>query len=152
LTTLVYDGKTLATDSCVSSNGLKFGSINKIIKLDDGRHFTGAGTISLLYAVASWLNGKTDMPEIDEDDQFVGIIVAKDGSASEVTNGLRIHPTCIPWTGGSGEHIAMTAIICGKDAVGAVEVACKLDCLSSGPINSVNIKGNESNVKIKRKT
>lgn len=140
LTTIAYDGTTLATDSQMSSGNLRFGKVNKIIKLKDGRRFAFAGDHALAYAVADWLNGGTK-PERADSEEHQGIIVALDGSVVEVSTELRLAPACVPWAGGSGESIALTAMHCGKTAKEAVEVACKLDKHSGLPVNVFRPKG-----------
>lgn len=140
MTTIAYDGKTLATDSCITSGGMKFGTLNKIIKLKTGNYLTGAGSIDILYAVADWLNGTGEIPVLGPEDSFCGILVAPSGEAQEISTNLRLVPACIPWTGGSGEHIAMAVLKCGHDAVKAIEIACQLDIMTSGPINTITIK------------
>ncbi len=37
---------------------------------------------------------------------------------------------------GSGADFAIAALACGKDALGAVEIACQLDCFSGGVITT----------------
>ena len=134
MTSIAYDGVTLATDSQVSAGNLRFGKTNKIIKLNDGRRFAFAGDYALAYAVADWLNGGTK-PDREDSEEHQGIVVALDGSAVEVSSELRLAPACVPWAGGSGEAIALTAMHLGKTAIEAIEVACKLDKHSGLPVN-----------------
>ena len=141
MTTLAYDGITLATDSQVVSGGLRFGKMNKIIKLNDGRRFAIAGDPSVIPAIADWLNGFGDKPELDKTEKVRGILVSPDGTATEISNNLRLWSACVPWTAGSGEDFAMTAMHCGKTAKEAVELACKLDTTSGLPVNVFRPKG-----------
>lgn len=39
-----------------------------------------------------------------------------------------------PWAWGSGMDFAIAALACGKDAVGAVEIACRFDIHSGGEV------------------
>lgn len=52
---------------------------------------------------------------------------------------LRCFPACVPWAGGTGETIAMTAMRCGKTAQEAVELACEMDIYTSGPLQTVTV-------------
>jgi len=141
MTTIAFDGKTLATDSLIGSGDMRFGYQSKLFKLNDGRVFAYAGNSAFAYAVMDWLNSnmRDDMkPTLGNDDDFIGIIVGEDG-AFEVSKGLIIWPACIPWAGGSGEKIAMTAMFLRRSAVNAVKVAIKLDKHTGGEVHSVTI-------------
>lgn len=59
-------------------------------------------------------------------------IVAKDKGDTRASISLQVTPYAI----GSGGLIARTAMHCGKDARGAVQVAIDLDCYSGGRIDS----------------
>lgn len=137
MTTLAFDGKILAADTRVTtSSGMVFGNTEKIISLDDGRLLAGCGSISVLHAVASWLNGG-EKPKLEDGESFEGILINAGGSghiAQEITNEMRLYPACIPWASGTGEQFAMTAMRCGKNAAEAVEVAMQLDIYSGGNV------------------
>lgn len=137
MTTIAYDGRVLAADSLVTCGTMRFGHTEKIIKLNDGRYFAMAGSIELSALIASWLNGETEKPELKADDKCNGIVVSPNGKAFELSNSLRIFPACIPWAGGSGDQVAMTAMRCGKDAEAAVRLACEMDIYSGMPVSAV---------------
>lgn len=139
MTTIAFDGKTLATDSLITSGTLAFGKSKKLYKLKDGRHVALCGTVSLVPEILAWLNGEGDIPEPIEEEAVGGLLVDKEGNAFEISRSMRLFPACVPWAGGSGENIAMTAMYLGKTAVEAVAVACKLDTKSREPIDSVVI-------------
>lgn len=138
MTTITFDGKTLAADTLVTSGSLAFGHMTKIHKLKGGGHVAMCGALAVAPEVIAWLEGG-DKPTLSEEEEFGGLFVDKRGNAFEISGNLRLHPACVPWAGGSGEHIAMAAMLCGKDAFEAVEVACKLDTKSREPIDSVRI-------------
>jgi hypothetical protein len=137
MTTIAFDGKTLATDSLVSSSGIVFGLVNKIHKLKDGRHVAFCGDFAPTPELIAWLNGG-DKPELGDNESVGGIVVGPLG-AFEISASLRLFPACIPWAGGSGEVIAMTAMRCGKTAAQAVEIACTTDLTSRLPVHKVKI-------------
>jgi hypothetical protein len=139
MTTIAWDGKTLAADTLVTANGMAFGKAKKIHKLKDGRYFALCGSFSVEPAVIEWLNGG-EKPQILDVEGVGGIVVEKNGRAFEFGRAYRLFPACVPWAGGSGEQIAMTAMKCGKTAVEAVKVACKLDIHTREPVDYIRIK------------
>lgn len=133
MTTLAFDGKTLCTDSQISSGNLVFGNAEKILKLKDGSVVACAGSTSMWPAIVAWLDGG-DRPEPREGESFTGIRVFIDGSAHEIGKELRPFPACVPWSAGTGEMIAMTAMRLGKSSREAIEIACQLDVWSGLPV------------------
>jgi len=140
MTTIAYDGTTLAVDSLVTFGSLAFGTGKKLFKLKDGGFVAFSGNMSLVPEVLSWLQGG-DKPVPGEDEDVNGLMIDKKGVAWEFGTDLRLFPACIPWAGGSGYCVALTAMRCGKTAVQAVEVACEMDIRTRGPIQSVKLKG-----------
>jgi hypothetical protein len=139
MTTIAYDGKTLAVDSQATAGSTVFGEANKLFPLDDGRYAAFAGCLSVFPEVVAWLNGEGEMPELNDEEPFGGIIVSPDGSALEITKNMRIFPASIPWSGGSGEVIAFAAMHSGKTAEEAVELACTLDIYTGKPVASWSV-------------
>lgn len=140
MTTIAYDGKTICTDSQVSSRDVRFGTTTKLWKLESGALFAVAGDIALGYAVMLWLDQKAEKPTSTDDEQVAGILIETDGSAWEYSGkAIRRFPACVPWATGSGEVIAMTAMRCGKTAREAVELACEMDANTSGPVQTAVI-------------
>ncbi len=140
MTTIAYDGVTLATDSRVTSDGMVFGSVCKIITLDNGGLLASAGDICLAHAVADWLNGNTDKPQVSDKPNYMGLLLDPKAAAMEITQDMNVFPACVPWAGGSGEAYAMTAMLCGKSAIEAVKIACKLDIYSGLPVHHARHK------------
>lgn len=138
MTTIAYDGITLAVDSQLTSNTLVFGNVNKIMKLRDGCYFVGAGEWEGCCAIALWLNGG-EKPTIKEEESVLGVLIEKGKVPFEITGALSFYPMCIPWAGGSGQQIAMTAMKCGKTAKEAVQLACKLDIYTGGRVRTVTL-------------
>jgi hypothetical protein len=137
MTTIAYDGKTLATDSQLSCQNLKFGTVPKIFDLKDGSVGAFCGDYEMVEAIINWLNGDAEKPEPNEKYSASGIMIPKDGSGPiEITCRYNTFKTCTPWAGGSGDVIALTAMKCGKSAIEAVEIACELDMNSGGPVQS----------------
>lgn len=131
MTTIAWDGKTLAADRCrVSGRGMK----QPIQKLRVcGRFvFGGTGDLADLEAVARWLRAGArwrDRPKVDGD-QSGGLVVDSKTLKLYLLQGdpatlceLPIGPASV----GSGSPYAAAAMACGKDACAAVVVAAKFD-------------------------
>ncbi len=134
MTTIAYDGKTLCTDSLVTAGSLACGEGRKIHRLTNGAVAAVCGDWHLAHDVVQWLDGNGDKPVPHESESIGVLLIELDGSAWEYGSRLRRAPACVPWTGGSGEAVAMAAMRCGKTAREAVELACQLDVYSGGPV------------------
>lgn len=139
MTTIAYDGITLAADSLVTSGSTAFGKTNKIYRLRDKGYVALAGNIAYHPEIVDWLNG-APMPEVKEGVVFSGLHISPEGVAEEFGESLKKCPACVPWAGGSGEAFALAGLALGLNAVEAVKLACKLDIYSRGPVRSVKIK------------
>lgn len=135
MTTIAYDGKTLATDSLTTAGDTAFGSSKKIHKLKDG-WVALCGDVSWELDVIAWLNGGPT-PVLGENDNVGGLVIRKKGEVFEFGRNLRLFHACVPWAGGSGESFALAALSLGYNAEQAVELACKLDIRSGGAIQKV---------------
>lgn len=138
ITTVAFDGKTLAADTLITNGDHVFGRASKIHHLQDGRVLAASGAMDFIHAVIDWLNGG-EKPVKTEDDAFLGILIYPNGSAKEISSQLRLWPACLPWAAGTGEQYALAAMRCGKDAIGAVEIAMQMDIYSGGEVESINI-------------
>ena len=139
MTTIAYDGKTLAADSRMTSGNMVFSnSAEKIFELKDGSLLALCGDFSLYGEVIDWFNGG-DMPVVKEGEEIGGIHVFPDGVAEEFGRNLRLMPAKAPWAGGSGEPYAMTALMLGCSAAEAVKVACQLDTRSGLPVQQYRV-------------
>lgn len=142
MTTVAFDGITLAVDSQMSSGHLKFGFTNKLFTLYDDRLVAFTGDSALIHQAITYLNSDMEKPfDIKDGDEMGGIVIAPNG-VFEFDKHLRMFPACVPWAGGSGETIALTAMHLGKSAVEAVEIACKLDKHSGLPVKAAVISIN----------
>lgn len=140
MTTIAFDGKTLCVDSQITSGHLLFGAATKLWRLESGALLAMSGDAGLCHEVMLWLDKKGDKPSPGENESACGIMVEADGSTWECgSKPLRCFPACVPWAGGTGETIAMTAMRCGKTAQEAVELACEMDIYTSGPLQTVTV-------------
>jgi len=136
VTTIAFDGKTLAADSQTS---LYKGRAVKIHRLNDGSLYGASGNLSEGVAVRLWLNDPAlPMPKVA--DSFHAILI-RDGQLFALENDLTLVPyQCKYFAVGSGREYAMAAMLLGKTAREAVEVAIQLDINSGGEIQSLPLE------------
>ena len=145
MTTIAWDGKTLAVDSMVTSGGIVTSIDQKKLFTDVGQYKAVAisGSIVCMNALIEWIkNGEEgDPPKMEEYDSIM--CVDKDGrmltfwhhSSREPQNNSGIT------SGGNGWEIALGAMEAGANAVEAVEIACKLNIYTGGKVQSYTFEG-----------
>lgn len=135
MTTIAFDGKTLATDSQITFGDMRAGYVNKISKVIGGV-FASAGNQEDDAAAVAWFNtGRKDpRPTLSA---LIGLFIPSDGSAPQEFN-EKLVPMPIPnfpWVAGTGKRFALAAMLAGKDAAEAVKIAIQLDIYSGGDVN-----------------
>lgn len=139
MTTIAWDGKTLAADSMVTGNGMRIGRITKAYRV--GRLLVGlAGTVGLAQAFLHWLaeGAKGDPPSMKaEDGDAEVMVVLPDGRIATFDKYGRDQMASTQYAIGSGGRFALGAMAAGADARRAVEIASELDCFSGGPITTL---------------
>lgn len=147
MTTVAYDGRFLAADGRSTIGNLISGkAVKKIFPMTiiaNGAEvqgvLAGAGSFQTLTIVKNHLE-RNDLfeseliPEIDPG-SFQGLLVLETGEVYDLEDKLVPLPAEIPAAVGSGTDYAMAAMVVGKSAVAAVEVACELDVYSGGKIS-----------------
>jgi 20S proteasome alpha/beta subunit len=141
MTTIVFDGKTLAVDSQVTSGSVIVGVRNKI--QDIGGYFVaGCGNTDGIDLVVGYLlKGKERPSGLSASDADVVFVNKETGEAFRAFGDtLVMSKAVIPFFGGSGAEIAQGAYQLCKDPVKALKVAMKLDVFTGGPINTITIQ------------
>lgn len=147
MTTVAYDGRFLAADGRSTVGNMISGkAVKKIFPMTiiaNGAEvqgvLAGAGSFQTVNIVKSHLE-RNDLfeseliPEI-EPGSFQGLLILETGEVYDLEDKLIPLPAEIPVAIGSGTDYAMTAMVVGKSAVAAVEVACELDVYSGGKIS-----------------
>lgn len=153
MTTVAFDGRFLVSDGRSIMGSMISGSKTKKIFLIENAVFegvkqqlvyTGAGVFEKVLLVKKWLEEGNDMTGSLEDqilpavagDEFEGLFITQDGRIFTIESGL------IPLeladgrliAIGSGTTFAYTALLCGKTAVQAIEMACDLDMGTGGEL------------------
>lgn len=140
MTTLAYDGKTLAADRQITKGGARWSRTKKIHQLADGRWFAGAGSLDQCIAVRNWLDSGADPDEAPNADEFEALIVDPDGRVFCIGDGLQISEVEAPVAMGSGEQFAMMAMRCGANAREAVERTSEFDTNTCAVVDAVEVK------------
>ncbi len=139
MTTIAYDGKTVAADRLMF-DGQFASECTKLFKLPDGSLYAGAGRCSDTIAVRTWIEcGMPEdcVPEI-ADDASLYLLVQKDG-ATLFENTLIPIPINPPYAIGSGSAMAMAAMKLGKTAKQAVECASGLDVYTGRGVDAMKV-------------
>ena len=139
MTTIVWDGHTLAVDSQMT-NGNSKSIVEKLFKLEGHGAVAGTGRIADLLAFRDWVlrcMPQEARPVLLEKDVFIGF-------HAHLENGL---PVCDRYWGnfasdrllgptaeGSGRDFALAAMRMKADSYGAVYVACQYDIYTCPPI------------------
>lgn len=137
MTTIAWDGKTLAGDTRCVAGGFCFGTV-KIWRLTDGRLFGGSGNAEDCEAVRHWLEHPQEPKPTVKD--FAGIVISPDGRCHRVEDKLFIFEVTTPFHAvGSGRDYAMAAMHYGIPAVDAVRLACIYDAYTGGEITELQL-------------
>lgn len=141
MTTIVFDGKTLAVDSQVTSGSVIVGLRNKIQEIG-GYFVAGCGSTDCIDLVVEYLLGGKEKPSgLSANDADVLFVNKETGEAFRAFGDtLVMSKAVIPFFGGSGAEIAQGAYQVCNDPIKALKVAMKLDVYTGGPINMVKIE------------
>lgn len=140
MTTIAWDGKTLAAERQITASTEISCFAKKIRKTLDGRLIGAAGTLGATDALLDWLESGGERPEFLEEKQHA--------------EAIEIHPNGDVWFHaqfhkskvcrgkhalGSGSSYALAAMECGKNAKDAVKIAIKFDANSGGKIDTLTL-------------
>jgi hypothetical protein len=149
MTTIAWDGKTLATDSRrVSGDTVECDNDQKLY-LNVGGYLAVAesGCCFTSGKIFDWIkNNKTgEFPKIENKDENAASIVCVTDKGSVVVyrydgEGMPIHYNDA-MADGSGWQIALGAMDAGAGAMEAIEIAVKRDINSGGGVQSYTFKG-----------
>jgi hypothetical protein len=136
MTTVAFDGESLAVDSQANTDdGYKF-VVAKLQRLRDGSFFAGCGDLQNCLAVAAWLDeGQGPKPVLAS--SFVGLHVYTDKATVRC---VRYETTLIPFevqaghAVGAGRDFAVAAMAMGKTSAESVLLACQFNCFTGPPV------------------
>lgn len=140
MTTIAWDGETLAVDSQMSTGGIICRPIKKIVKIKDS-WLAYAGDLSDFEAFKEWFRDGSKLeekPSISEDG-FSGIVLNSKGLWEYE---YKLFPIKVidkeSW--GSGSTLALAVMDHGATAREAVKYAATRDVWTGGKIQTVKIK------------
>lgn len=139
MTTIAWDGKTLAVDSKETANGTIISTSRKKLYLDQGQYKAVAisGDLVDCLNIIDWIasGGLGDKPAIPEGSSIIAI--------DECGRAYRYISPCLirleikaPYGDGSGYELVLGAMDAGATAVEAVKIACKRDVYTGGRVRS----------------
>ena len=139
MTTIAWDGRTLAADSLgVLGDSLKVVS-HKLMCFPDGRLLGCCGRMSDKMLVCEWLLHGGEKPLLD--DSFAAILVEPTGQAFRLEESLVFITMHEPFHAcGSGRDFAIAAMALGKTACEAVALAMQFDPWTGGAVEWLTLK------------
>ncbi|MEY4760671.1 MAG: hypothetical protein RLZZ200_527 [Pseudomonadota bacterium] len=144
MTTVAWDGHTLAADSQVTFGNL-VGHCTKAVKLEDGRLLASSGFAEDHFQVKQWLetgglrgprHEDPEQPVLDKD--YTGILIDGDGAWVIQSNLIRWPLPRKHWAIGSGRDFAIAAMHLGRTAAEGVAIACEFDANTALPVVEVS--------------
>lgn len=133
MTTITWDGHTLATDRAMESRGV-LSETTKIVECPTPQNgwppgaFAGAGNVAYLTQYAMWINGIAQMPtcpEAEADNQC-GLYVTSTGYCwLAMKRGVLVESRAGMEADGSGFEFALACMVCGKTARQAIELTAE---------------------------
>lgn len=138
MTTVAFDGKTLAADTMVTVGGsATYGAI-KIGRAVDGSLIGQCGNMAHAQAFLEWYNGERKMLP-STCDNYTALIIKPDGEVRvyEGNEGMYYIERSPYVAIGSGQDFAQSAMELGFNAVRAVELAIKMDINTGGKVDTL---------------
>ena len=129
MTTIAWDGKTLAADRQAHHGPSNTKYECKKLRVLNGRAIAGAGMKCLIDAMTDWITYGGDLPEACKQGEYT-VVVASAENECEVYEGAPIPlkiPAGVKLAWGSGAQAAMAAMECGKNAEEAIVIASRVD-------------------------
>ena len=149
MTTVAWDGKTLAADTLITDNwGLReFRS--KIVR---GKGWV-AGCAGETHQIAKWRKAVEDLrfdqvielgvPDWHKDDNDPAILITDGNGSYRSVGGIFMQNNRPYWAVGSGRDFALAAMCCHVNAEGAVRVAMEFNNGTGGDVETVTLTGSE---------
>lgn len=126
MTCIATDGKTMAGDGLSASGSMVISrSMVKVFHLEDGRVIGVTGNRSDYQPLIDFLNDPaSDAPSfLVTEDPPIGLVIDPDGNAWRVEGASQPYRVDLPATLGSGEEVALGAMLRGATPREAVAVA-----------------------------
>lgn len=142
MTTIAFDGKTIAGDSRITYENEIVGDYDTKVSLIDRANyvFGFAGTRSMKNAAERWIMGGCTKDNHPKDGDWSALVMHVYGNqqcmlyTNTTPYGAYVQA---PFAIGSGDKYAVAAMHCGKTAAEAVSIAAKLDPFTGGEVISL---------------
>jgi ATP-dependent protease HslVU (ClpYQ) peptidase subunit len=143
MTTIAWDGKTLAGDRKVTTgSGIHDCNTTKIVKRKDGALCGTGGTTALCYAFQKWFlkGGKGKLPTLKEgQDELNAIIISPDGKLT-IYDPAGFFEAYAPFYAiGTGYELALGAMAMGAKADVAVRIASQFDSKTGTEVDTLEL-------------
>jgi hypothetical protein len=147
MTTIAFDGETLAADRGSWSNGLHQ-AVRKAYRVTapDGRRFLVAlaGDGAFAMRVLRWMRGEIDHPGpcmADDETRDVAVVIDERRQVWRMNSRL----IYVPYLGkvhahGAGQEVALGALMAGADAVRAIRITMQVSDYAARGIDAVRFK------------
>lgn len=134
MTTVVWDGHTLAADTQITADFKTHGH-SKFYRFSDGSIGAFAGTWSRVQEAQRFIDGLVDACPSED---WSALVVHPGGHVDFIDgDGCRLDVTGTFYAIGSGAHFALGALHCGRTAEEAVRVAGVFDHYTGGAVEVV---------------
>lgn len=144
MTTIAWDGETVAADKQSSQGDIKWFKEKKLFRFGDVVA-TYAGREDYGNRFLAWVQdgmdpeGFPDFPAKDDAFDLVGLVFKEDRVLEFCDNGTAA-PRPKPFAWGSGAKLALGALLAGKSPKDAVRIASQHDLYSGGGVQSMAVK------------
>lgn len=144
MTTIAWDGKTLAADRRAVRSNLPY-TVIKLRRTKDGRFLAGAGDIGVTIAMLDWLSEPSETRAVrpacqDHESDWADILEVFPDARCFVHERRGAFEVLDPFFAiGSGRDFAIAAMALGQNAVGAVELASRFDIGTGNGIDSLTL-------------
>lgn len=142
MSTIAWDGKTLAGDRLgVRGEGLRF-EVVKVFALSNGSLYGGVGKHDNVLQVLWWLENGGEPPNLGSEASFSGLVVMPEKKVHLFDELLVPKPVLESFFAiGSGRDFAIAAMALGQTAAQAIELAMRYDIYTGIGVDVVSLGG-----------
>lgn len=142
MTTIAFRDGVMAADSYAHFGGVRLCHESKLYRVRGAIIGLAGGSAGIVFL--DWYRDGAKPLKFSEypnfgDDSYAALVATKKGLFLSDGN-LRLDRVYEPFFAiGSGKGEAMAAMFCGKDAVGAVRIACRVDSQTGGKVRYMRL-------------
>lgn len=143
MTCIATDGRTLAADSRQTAEGMIVNdAATKVFHAKDGSAVGVAGNCASAELARAWFEAGEDFGTIPklEDKDFAALILRPDGAVQWMGVSFAAVPYAVPAAIGSGDELALGAMLAGKSPSEAILIAASRMTNVGGPVVELEAK------------